>query len=280
MRVKTLGELNDTLLLYGGIYSNFEAFIKMMDVADDLNIKPSSRLSNGDLVAYCADGSKIVSYFMEHNLTSIAGNCEKQLAQNALDCGCGYDEASICSLLSRAWYQHLNQDIDANAREWMAQLPDYILFTHHKKRFVMIHGGASDISKFIWSVSDDSLFKAEIDQLKSDFGDIDAVIASHSGIPFLKEIDGVTWVNTGAIGMPAHDGDNRTHYVILEKGEVRFERLTYDYQKASQRMRDVGLTQGYHDALLTGYWPSEDTLPVELRLSRDALSSVDSSARG
>ncbi len=36
-------------------------------------------------------------------------------------------------------------------------------------------------------------------------------------------------------------------------------------------MERAGLTQGYHSALRSGYWPSEDVLPPELR--RAALAS-------
>jgi len=34
---------------------------------------------------------------------------------------------------------------------------------------------------------------------------------------------------------------------------------------AAEAMIAAGLTQGYETALLTGYWPSEDILPLELR---------------
>ena len=72
----------------------------------------------------------------------------------------------------------------------------------------------------------------------------------------------------GALGMPQNDGDPRTSFVVLENGKARIERLSYDHAAASQAMRDAGLTQGYETSLKTGYWPSEDVLPISLRRAK------------
>ena len=74
------------------------------------------------------------------------------------------------------------------------------------------------------------------------------------------------WINAGVIGMPPHDGGAQTRYAILDEGTVRIHNLHYDASAAAAQMRDVGLTQGYEVALQSGYWPSEDVLPVSLRV--------------
>lgn len=79
-----------------------------------------------------------------------------------------------------------------------------------------------------------------------------------------------TWLNAGVIGMPAHDGDPRTRFAVLKGGTPTFHRLTYDQDAASDAMVAAGLTQGYHRALVTGYWPSEDVLPLDLTLASRA----------
>ena len=74
------------------------------------------------------------------------------------------------------------------------------------------------------------------------------------------------WINAGVIGMPPHKGSPQTQYAILDAGVVRFFDLSYDHDAASDDMRCQGLPSGYADALQTGYWPSEDVLPPELRV--------------
>ena len=83
-------------------------------------------------------------------------------------------------------------------------------------------------------------------------------------------VGGKHWINTGAIGLPPHDGRPETRYATLSDGEVTFQRLSYDHDTAFARMRAAGLTQGYHQTLNTGLWPSEDVLPEELRRWTDA----------
>ena len=82
---------------------------------------------------------------------------------------------------------------------------------------------------------------------------------------FRNAIEGVTWFNSGAIGMPAHNGNSTTSYGILDAGSFTIHDLSYDHQTAQNAMINAGLDQGYHTALETGYWPSEEVLPMDLR---------------
>ncbi|MEM9850726.1 MAG: metallophosphoesterase, partial [Pseudomonadota bacterium] len=69
----------------------------------------------------------------------------------------------------------------------------------------------------------------------------------------------------GVIGMPPNDGGRTTRFAILDHGRVQFGTLTYDAATAAHAMTEAGLTQGYDRALVTGYWPSEDVLPKDLK---------------
>ena len=54
-------------------------------------------------------------------------------------------------------------------------------------------------------------------------------------------------------------------FAVLDQAQLRFHELSYDAAQAASRMQKHGLTQGYHQSLLTGYWPSEDVVPRDLR---------------
>ena len=265
MRIEDLGTLEGPILLFGGVYSNLHALRALWRRAELLDIPVTARLCTGDIAAYCADAGACVEFMHQAQSPVLKGNCEEQLASGAHDCGCGFDADSTCSLLSLRWYETAQSQMTDGMRIFMGGLPDRILFTHAGKRFVMIHGGASNISTFLWSVSPDAQFQAEIEMLRAQVGPFDAVIAGHSGIPFERRIGGVHWINAGAIGMPAHDHSRGTHFALLDQGQVAFCRLDYDANDAYDSMVDIGLIQGYHETLLSGIWPSEDTLPPELR---------------
>ena len=265
MRICDLGEIQGDMLLFGGIYSNLAALEAFLLVAEKNNIPAQNCICTGDIVAYCADAEQCANRLRSFDCPVIAGNCEVQLAQNAPDCGCGFDEGSECSLLSRGWYAHAVKEVSGTNKTWMGSLPDRIVFTKAGVRYAVVHGGATDISRFIWPVTDDATIAEEIAALTEQVGAVDHVISGHSGIPMHRVIDGVAWTNVGAIGMPDHDGSSLTHYGYLREKEITISDLSYDIDIPIAQMEVAGLTQGYHRTLKSGFWPSEDVLPAEMR---------------
>ena len=51
----------------------------------------------------------------------------------------------------------------------------------------------------------------------------------------------------------------------LSHDGIQIEELSYDHAAARQSMESAGLIQGYEKALVLGYWPNEDVLPLSLR---------------
>ncbi|NOX42097.1 MAG: metallophosphoesterase family protein [Alphaproteobacteria bacterium] len=264
-KISDLGELSGEVLLFGGPYSNFQALGAMMELADARDIDASRRICTGDIVAYCADPVACVAKMRQLGNPIARGNCEVQLAQDALDCGCGFAAGTLCSILSEGWFSYARAQISNAERRWMAALPDWLIFRHYGKRYVVIHGAASDISRYLWSVSEEQYFTNEINLIIQEIDPIDGVICGHSGLAFSREINGVQWINAGAIGMPPHDGSRQTCFAILGPDGLKFERLSYDVSGAIKAMQNAGLNQGYEQSLRSGYWPSEDVLPATLR---------------
>ena len=262
MRLQDLGVLDGPVLLFGGPYSNLQATQSLLEQA---RVHKATPICTGDTVAYCGRPRETVAALRAAGCAVVAGNCEVQLATGATDCGCGFDEGSACDLLSVGWFGFANAQVGESDRAWMAELPDIVAFTHHGARYAVIHGGATDIARFIWSTSADHVFAEEWAAVEDSAGPVDHIIAGHSGIPFSRVSGAGTWTNAGVIGMPPHDGSPDTAYALLAAGKVTFHRLSYDVATAIKDMESAGLTQGYQTALRTGYWPSEDVLPPDLR---------------
>lgn len=262
MRVRDFGRFEGPLVLFGGVYSNLQALEALAGVLDG-----RAAISTGDVVGYCADPVATVALMRSLGLPGIAGNCERQVAEGAGDCGCGFGDGSACDLASRGWFPRLVAACDADTVGWMDALPEIGVFTHESRRYGVIHGGVTAINRFIWPSSSDAEFLEEIEALEALTGKVDGIVAGHSGIAFHRRIGGHQWINAGAIGLPPHDGRPETRYAVLDRGEVVIERLHYDHAAQREAMVAAGLTQGYHEALASGLWPSEDGLPPELRRS-------------
>ncbi|NNL72843.1 MAG: metallophosphoesterase [Silicimonas sp.] len=260
MRHHDFGHLDGPVVLFGGAYSNLQATLALFEAAGSRDM-----VSTGDLVAYCADPVATVTAFLGEDCRGIAGNCERQLADGADDCGCGFGDGSACDLLSRGWYSYLRRTITDEAIDDLSRLPDIGSFEHQGRRYAVIHGGATAINRYIWPSSQDSVFREEINAIEAAIGPVDGIVAGHCGIAFQRLIGKHHWINAGAIGLPPHDGRPETRHAVLDGGEVTMHRLHYDHAAARDAMERVGLTQGYHETLETGIWPSEDVLPPELR---------------
>jgi predicted phosphodiesterase len=265
MRQVDLGDIQGPILIFGGAYSNLEATQALIDAARANRILAEQCIFTGDSIAYCGNPSETLNLLRDFGCPMIKGNCEIELAAGSDTCGCGFEAGSTCDLLSRGWYAFANQQVSANQRQFMGALPDHLIFTHYGKRYIVLHGGYSHVSQFLFPTTPDPDFIHVINEIERDFGAFDGVIAGHSGIPFHKCIAGVTWFNSGVIGMPTHNGLSTTSYGMLDAGSFTIHHLSYDYQTAQNAMITAGLDQGYHTALETGYWPSEEVLPMDLR---------------
>lgn len=260
------------LLVFGGPYSNLQATEAVLAEAAQRPIPPARVICTGDVVAYGADAAACCDLVMQNGIAVIAGNCEENLAAGALDCGCGFEEGTACDLLSRAWYAHADRTVTPAHRAWMAALPKRLtLVLPDGRRLAVLHGGAADISRFLFASTPAGDLAAEIGQ-----AGCHGVIAGHCGIPFARRVGEGVWINAGAIGMPADDGTPRLWFAVLTPGldglAVEILPLDYDHPAAAASMRAARLPEGYAAALATGLWPSCDVLPPAERARRGTAS--------
>ena len=243
-----LGDVDGPLLIFGGPYGNLEATQAVLAEARSLGISGRQVLCTGDVCAYCADPQATVDLIRDAGIVTVMGNCEESLATDADGCGCGFASGSACDALSRQWFGYSAAHLDAEAKSWMRQLPRQVAFRCMGRDFRAIHGGAENISRFIFASTPDEEIAGELA-----FMGAGAVIGGHCGLPFSRMVDGRLWHNAGVIGMPANDGTARGWFSVLwpRDGEIRLEHrpLDYDHATAAAKMRHRGLPLVYARAL-------------------------------
>lgn len=270
MRHLDLGILDDPVLLFGGPYSNAQALGALFAVAQQRRVAPHQMICTGDVVAYCGAPQRTTAMIRAIGCSVLAGNCEVQLGSGAADCGCGFEDGTACDLLSVGWYGFAAQALSESDKTWMANRPDVVSFHHQGARYGVVHGGVRDVARFIWESTAMAVFEEEWEALEQQIGAVDHIIAGHCGIPFVKTTPRGRWINAGVIGMPPHDGRQQTRFALLDGGDVQFHRLSYDVEAAQADMTAASLPADYQTALRTGYWPSEDVLPPDLRFGASA----------
>jgi predicted phosphodiesterase len=255
-----LGEFDAPVLVFGGAYSNLQASLALQAEVRRLGISPDHVICTGDIIAYCADPAATLELIRNWGIHVVMGNCEESLGEASNDCGCGFEEGTTCSLLSVNWYRYALNQVSADQQAWMRSLPRRLDFKMANQRFAVIHGSVSSINRFIFHSTPSDIKVDEIGQAQTDI-----IIGGHSGIPFGQVLPNGTWLNAGAIGMPANDGTARGWYMLLtptpDRIQASWHPLVYDAEGAAAMMEKNGLTQGYHRTLLDGLWPSMDVLP-------------------
>ena len=271
--MKSLGNLTQPVLIFGGPYSNLDASKAMFAQATKLGFSAAQVICTGDVVAYCAEPAETCSLIQDWGIHVVMGNCEESLGFDESDCGCGFDEGSDCSLLSITWYEYAQQRVNADYRRWMRDLPRSLCFEMSGKTFRVVHGSVDQINQFVFK-STDKLEK--INQIA--LSDTDIVIGGHCGLPFADVIDDRAWLNAGVIGMPANDASSDGWYMILQPAEqgvdVSWHRLQIDATESAGKTANAGMTE-YATALTTGFWPNMDILPTAEKSQRGLAIELD-----
>ncbi|MEA3363809.1 MAG: metallophosphoesterase family protein [Thermodesulfobacteriota bacterium] len=259
-----LGRMNGPVLVFGGPYSNLAATQAICQRAEELEIPAAQIICTGDVIAYCAEPQETLQLIRNWGISVVQGNCEESLGADAVDCGCGFEVGTSCSLLSVEWYLYASQKIAASDRAWMRRLPKSLRFELAGHSVTVVHGGVNQINRFIFPSTPEAVKREELDLAGSDI-----LISGHSGIPCAEQIDRRVWLNAGVIGLPANDGTSDGWYLLIdtEGDRIHFswQRLSYAAERTQRNMHAAGLKSGYAETLLTGLWPSMDVLPATER---------------
>ncbi len=270
-----LGELDGPVMCFGGPYSNAQATEAVLAEARNLGIPPERLICTGDVVAYGADPKATVRLVRAAGIPVVMGNCEESLGFSAADCGCGFETGSDCANWSDFWYAHAAAELNDDDRSWMAGLPRRLWFGLQGRRFAVIHGGADNISEYIFPSTDPAAKTGNLDRLDGEHppgGPVDGVIAGHSGLPFTQFLGPRLWHNPGAIGMPANDGTARGWFSILAPDGggigITIHPLDYDHGAAARALSRLNPDLPYAETLEDGLWPNMAVLPEDERRSR------------
>ncbi|MFT4758197.1 MAG: putative phosphodiesterase [Paraglaciecola sp.] len=261
-KTKQIKVENAPLLLFGGVYSNFEALETLHGIAKKEGISATNVICTGDIVAYCADPEPCVKFVEKWGIHTIAGNVEIQLRNGDEGCGCDFTADSRCDLFARQWYPFAQKKVSESSVEFMRHIPEFVQFDYCGKRCTVVHGSHFHTSEYIFKSTPWNIKAKNLEATESE-----VIIAGHCGLPFNEVQNGQYWLNPGVIGMPANDGTTRVWYMILQPSDDGFtfehRHFEFDYDETFARMLEEELPLAYAKTLSSGLWDNNDILPAE-----------------
>ncbi|MGF7162025.1 putative phosphodiesterase [Rhodoligotrophos appendicifer] len=256
--VPDLGELDGTILLFGGVNGNLEALEALLAMAA-IEAIPLTRLINtGSVAPFCVDSIACSERIAELGIPTIRGSFEEAAPRLSPE---SVEE------LDFGWQRMAAEGLPEGLKTWMDSLPDGLCFSLAGKRFRVTHGAVSRIDKLLFrsSAAPDFLEEFELAQA-------DVVVAGRSGIPFTRGLRGKLWHNSGALGLPANDGTPRVWLSAIKAtpAGISFEHrpLAYDYRTTAAKLRQISPEDDFARCLETGLWPSLEDVPQSERSIR------------
>lgn len=257
---KHIGKLSGKILIFGGVYSNYQALIALIAFAEKENILPENIICTGDIVAYCAAPEKCLQTIKDWGIHTVLGNVEIQLRDDETDCGCNFNDNSRCDIFSKQWFPFAQQNTSEASKKWLESIPDHILFDYGDKKCLVLHGNLLETSGYVFR---STAWQTKLQNIEA--ANVDVILGGHSGLPFASKENGKYWLNSGVIGMPANDGKTNVWCMIMNDAPFDYQHISieYDFETAANQMEENGLPKAYSETLKSGIWDNCEILPDE-----------------
>ena len=119
-------------------------------------------------------------------------------------------------------------------RRFLAALPTSRMLTLDGKRFLLVHATPRDPMDE-YAPADPAFWAPRLAGLAVDF-----VCAGHTHQPYVLDVNGVTVINPGSVGL-SRDGDPRAAYAVIEDDSVELKRAAYPVEETVAAVARTGL---------------------------------------
>ena len=241
--------------LISDIHSNLPALDAVLEDIDRRGVTAIYHL--GDLVGYSAGPNEVVARLIERAIPGVSGNYDSTIANDYKHCGCRSENARQ-EELSHLSYEWTRKHVTAATKSFLGTLPFRIdlrpLGGHVAgPTITLVH--ATPVNNLVYVTEDrpDAFLTKMANQAQLEGGD--AICFGHTHKPWVRTVDGVTFINTGSVGRPK-DGDWRAGYVLLSASENRIiaeiVRVEYDVEQAAHEVAEAGLPEEFAEFLRCG----------------------------
>src|SRR4051794_36841328 len=223
------------IAIVSDIHGNVQALDAVLaDIAAQM---PDAVYCLGDLVGYGANPNEVVERIRRGGVPTVIGNYDDGVGFDRDDCGCAYREEAERARGQRS-LEWTRARVTPDNKAYLRSLAPEIRFESDGRRVLLVHGSPRKLNEYLFEDRPLSSF-----QRLAASSNADVIVFGHTHKPYVKEVDGVLFVNAGSAGKPK-DGDRRACYVMLdlsERASAAFRRVEYDVASAAAAIRATDL---------------------------------------
>lgn len=222
-----------------GVISDIHANIDALDaVFSDMKKKNiDTVLCTGDIVGYHTFPDEVVKRIQEEKVICIRGNHDNDVVNKQFNITRSPD-------IFRVTYDLLSDE----SLNWLSELPVTQAVTVEECTILMTHGSPSDLEEYLFEDSSEAIAYAS--ECTSDI-----LLSGHTHLPWIKEIDGTLFVNSGSVGKPKIGRPVATWAHITVDGNERSAEIVeveYDCERVAVATENAGFER-YANALRLGH---------------------------
>ena len=227
------------------IHGNLPAREAVLDRVAEIGV--DDLYCGGDLVGYGPHPNEVCALIEARGIPAIHGNYDYAIARDLDDCGCAYITPHDRELGQRSVEWTLAHT-DAASKAFMRGLPFDLRFAMGASRVRLVHGSPRKVNEYLFEDKPASLYERLAAQAEAD-----VLVFGHTHKPWVREYDGVLFVNCGSVGKPK-DGDPRAAFAVLETTNdgiaVTIERVPYDAVAVAREVEAAGLPPEFAEKLV------------------------------
>jgi putative phosphoesterase len=220
------------IALFSDIHGNLQALESVL--ADMGAQNPDAVYCLGDLVGYGASPNEVTERLRREGYPTVMGNYDDGVGFDRDECGCAYREEAERERGQRS-LEWTKARVTPENKKFLRSLAHEIRFDVEGRRILLVHGSPRKINEYLFEDRPLSSF-----QRLAATSNADAIVFGHTHKPYVKDVDGVTFVNIGSVGKPK-DGDWRACYALFDDGKATFRRVEYDVKAAAAAIRATEL---------------------------------------
>ena len=216
--------------LISDVHANVIALQAVLEELKDVEVI----LCAGDIVGYNPFPNETVELLIKHRVKCVRGNYD-----NAVITG----DTQWFNLVATQTIRWTSQNLTRDNLRFLETLPEHI----DLNGLTVHHGSPNRLEEFVFENNHQRLC-----QIFDPF-DVKIVVFGHTHVPLMERCGNKIILNPGSVGQP-RDGDPRASYGIwdTETNEFTMHRVTYDYCKVQEKIKEAGLPQMMADRLKYG----------------------------
>ena len=227
------------------IHANLPALESVWAHAQELGAEEIWNM--GDHAGYSPFPLQTVDWLQQHNAISVLGDYDLRILQaqeKRSEWGRMKHPTKLEAIL---WAR---QQLARSGLDYLEDLPKTRTLERAGFKFVLNHGSPAAIDEGLAPSTSLKRLRKLAAKVEAD-----AVLSGDSHRPFVKEVEGVTFINPGSVGRP-DDGDPRASYGLLQIDqdgfEVKLYRVAYEVTRTVEAIRSANLPEEFAQMMIQG----------------------------